>query len=224
MSKPAEPWLKITRGEKALMFSYKQSYDKSISEDLKQRFGKEIKVLDQEAFRFFSLHQETIWPFSVLLFFPVYVMMASNDYARVETPLRITSYHLMYISQDEATFAYVYGLGCKFYTKFVDGTWLVSNTAQNLRDEKVVILRRDPEPASTDQVWKKHYTKVQEYQAKGLQLAKRVSFGDWVEIESRFDRGNVISVVSLGLVWIIFLTWAIYRIVVNGISIMDTIF
>jgi hypothetical protein len=205
------------------MFSYQQSYDKSISEVLKKRFWKEVEVLDQEGFRFFSLHQETIWPFSVILFFPVYVLMASNEYVRVETPLRITSYHLMYVSKDEATFAYVYGMGCKFYTKFVDGTWLVSNTVQNLQDEKVVILRRDSEAASTDQVWQKHHTKAQEYQAQGLQLAKRVSFADWVEIESQFDRGNVISVVSLGIVWMIFITWAIYWIVVNGISIIDTI-
>jgi hypothetical protein len=206
------------------MFNYRQSYDKSISEDLKKRFWKEIEVLEYEGFRFFSLHQETIWPFSVLLFFPVYVMMASNDYVRVETPLRITSYHLMYVSKDEATFAYVYGLGCKFYTKFVDGTWLVSNTAQNLRDENVVILRRDPEDASTEQVWQKHHTKIQEYQAKGLQLAKKVSFSDWVEIESRFDRGNVISVVSLGIVWLMFLAWAIYWIVMNGVSIIKIVF
>src|SRR5215216_5315857 len=98
------------------MFSYKQSYNKSISEDLQQRFWKEVEVLDQETFRFFSLHQETIWPFSVILFLPVYVLMASNEYVRVETPLRITSYHLMYVSKDAATFAYLYGLGCKYYT------------------------------------------------------------------------------------------------------------
>ena len=206
------------------MFSYQQSYDKSISEGLKKRFWKEVQVLDREGFRFFSLHQERIWPFSVLLFFPVYVMMANNDHVRVEAPLRITSYHLMYVSKDEATFAYVYGLGCKFYTKFVDGTWLVSNTVQDLRDESVVILMRESEAASTDQVWKRHAAKIQEYQAKGLQLARRVSFGDWVEIESRFDRGNVTSVVSLGIVWLMLLAWAMYWIVMNGVSIMATNF
>jgi hypothetical protein len=206
------------------MFSYKQSYDKSISEGLKKRFWKEVQVLDREGFRFFSLHQERIWPFSVLLFFPVYVMMASKEHVRVEAPLRITSYHLMYVSKDEATFAYVYGLGCKFYTKFVDGTWLVSNTVQDLRDESVVILMRESEAASTDQVWKRHAAKIQEYQAKGLQLARRVSFGDWVEIESRFDRGNVTSVVSLGIVWLMLVAWAMYWIVMNGVSILATNF
>ena len=206
------------------MFIYKQSYDKSISDELKRRFWKEVEILEHEGFRFFSLHKETIWPFSVILFFPVYVLMASNEYVRVEAPLRITSYHLMYVSKDAATFAYVYGLGCKFYTKFMDGTWLVSNTVQSIRDEKVVVQKREDEAATTQQIWKKHHTKVQEYQAKGMSLATQVSYDHWVEIESQFDQSNVISVVGLGIIWLIFLSWAIYWVVTNGVSIIETIF
>ncbi|HSJ86538.1 MAG TPA: hypothetical protein VK909_04955 [Anaerolineales bacterium] len=149
--------------------------------------------------------------------------MASNEYVRVERPLRITSYHLMYVSKDEATFAYVYGLGCKFYTRFIDGTWLVSNTAQSIRDEKVIVQKRDEEAATTEQVLKNHLAKVQELQAKGLQLAPQVSFDHWVEIESRFDQSNVISVVSLGIVWLMVLVWSIYWVVMNGVNILDTI-
>ena len=207
------------------MFSYKQSYEKTIADDLKNRFRNEVNLLEREDFSLCGMHEEIIWPFSVLLFFPVYLMMASNECVRVKTPLRIASYHLMYVSKDNATFAYVYGLGCKFYTKFVDGTWLVSNTAQNIRDEKVVILKRDPEAAlPTEQVWKQHQMKVQEYQAKGMQLATRVSFTDWVEIESRFDQSNVISVVSLGIIWMVILIWAIYWLVTSGVSMISTIF
>lgn len=207
-----------------MLFRYKQSYDRSISDALKKRFWREVEVLEQEGFRFFSLHQEAIWPFSLILLFPVYVLMAGNEDVRVEPPLRITSYHLMYVSKDEATFAYVYGLGCKFYTRFMDGTWLVSNTAQSIRDEKVVVQKRDEQAATTEQVLKNHYAKVQELQAKGLQLATRVSFDNWVEIESRFDQSNVISVVSLGIVWLLFLGWAIYWVVTNGVNILHTIF
>jgi hypothetical protein len=206
------------------MYSYEQSYDKFISDELKRRFWKEVEVLEHEGFRFFSLHQEKIWPFSVLLFFPVYIMMAGNEYVRVETPLRITSYHLMYVSEDGATFAYVYGLGPKFYTKFMDGTWLVTNTAQSIRDEKVIVQKREDEAATAEQIWKKHHTKVQEYQAKELQLATRVSFQDWLELESRFDQSSVISVASLGVIWLAFLAWVIYWIVMNGGSIIETIF
>ena len=203
------------------MFSYQRSYEMSISDDLKNRYRNEVNLLEQEGFSFCGMHQETLWPFSVILFFPVYLMMASNEYVRIKTPLRIASYHLMYLSKDNATFAYVYGLGCKYYTKFVDGTWLVSNTVQNIRDKKVVVLKRDPEAAMpTEQVWKKHQMKVQEWQAKGMQLASRVSFPDWVEIESRFDRSNVMTVVSLGIIWMAILVW----LVIKGVSLLNMIF
>jgi hypothetical protein len=199
------------------MFSYQQSHEKSISDELKNRFRNEVNLLEQEGFNFCGMHQETIWPFSVILFFPVYLMMASNEYVRIKKPLRIASYHLMYLSKDNATFAYVYGLGCKFYTKFVDGTWLVSNTVQSIRDKKVVVLKRDPETAlPTEQVWKKHQMKVQECQAKGMQLATHVSFPDWVEIESRFDRSNVIAVISLGIIWMAMLVW----LVIKGVNLL----
>ena len=207
-----------------MLFRYNQSYDQSISNDLKKRFWKEVEVLEREGFRFFSLHQERIWPFSLILFFPVYVLMASNEYVRIESPLRITSYHLMYVSKDEATFAYVYGLGCKFYTRFMDGTWLVSNTAQSIRDEKVIVQKRDEQAVTTEQVFKNHQAKIQELQAKGLQLVTRASIVQWAEVESRFDQSNVISVVSLGIVWLMLLTCAIYWVVMNGISLIDAIF
>lgn len=203
------------------MFGYQQSYEMSISDDLKDRFRNEVNLLEQEGFSFCGMHQETIWPFSVILFFPVYLMMASNEYVRIKTPLRITSYHLMYLSKDNATFAYIYGLGCKFYTKFLDGTWLVSNTLQSIRDEKVVVLKRDPEVAiPTGQVWNKHQMKIQECQAKGMQLVTRVSFSDWVEIESRFDRSTVMSVVSLGIIWLIIIVW----LVMKGVNLFITPF
>ena len=206
------------------MFSYRQSYDKAISDSLKKMFSKDVQILEQAGFRFFSLHQEVIWPFSVIFLFPVYLMMAKGEIVRVETPLRITSYHLMYVSEDGGTFAYIYGLGTKFYTKFADGTWLVSNTMQNFRDQKVVVQKREEDAAGTEQVWGKHYMKLQEYQLKGLQPAPRVSFQDWVEIEGLFDQNNVRSVLSLGIVWMIFLIWAIYWVVVNGRSFLERVF
>jgi hypothetical protein len=206
------------------MFRYGQSYDKSISDELKERFGQEIEALERQGFRFFSLHQERIWPFSVILLFPIYMLMRSKEYVCVETPLRITSWHLMYVSEDGSTFAYFYGLGCKFYTKFVDGTWVVSNTAQSLQGEKVVIQKRDEEAVGTEQVWRKHQQKLKEVQLPGMQPATRVSFEDWVEIESRFDRSNLTSVMGLGLTWLLFLIWAIYWLIRNGVTILNAIY
>lgn len=206
------------------MFAYQQSYDKSISDELKQRFRDDVRTLEQEGFRYFSLHKETLWPFSVALFFPFYLMMAGNEYVQVESPLRISSYHLLYICEEQATLAYVYGLGCKFYTRFADGTWLVSNTSQNIRDAQVVTLKRGPEELPAGQVWDRHRAKMQELRAQGLLPAARLSFEDWTALESRFDRSNVASVVGLGLFWMALLAWIMTRLVNLGTDLIRTIF
>jgi hypothetical protein len=207
-----------------MSISYKRSYDRSISDALKQRFGKDVAALEDAGFRFFGMHQEVIWPFSVILFFPVYIMMALNEEVRVEPPLRITSHHLLYVSKDEATFAYVYGLGCKFYTKFTDGTWLVSNTAQSTRNEKIIVQKKMQEDVPAQQVLKNHDAKVGQLQANGLQPATRVTFDDWVNVESQFDQGSVISAVGTALIGWMILVGTIYWVVKSIARIMDTIF
>jgi hypothetical protein len=207
-----------------MTISYNQSHDPSISDALKHRFGKDIAALEDAGFRFFSVHQEVIWPFSVILFLPVYVMMVLSEEVRVESPLRITSFHLLYVSRDEATLAYVYGLGCKFYTKFTDGTWLVSNTSQSTRNEKIIVEKKRQEGVPAEQVLKNHEEKVRQLQASGLQPAMRVTFDDWVNVDSQFDQGGVIPVVGTALIGLMILAGAIYWVVKSIARIMDMIF
>jgi hypothetical protein len=195
--------------EKELGFTYKQSFEKSISDDLKKKFQSDIIALENQGFSHFSMHQEEIWPFSLLFLFPVYLLMATNEYVQIKSPLRITSYHLIYISQEFSTLAYIYGMGCKFFTKFTDGTWVVSNTGQKIRDEKVLILKPDTSMISTQQIWKRHQGKVMELIGMGKVLYSPLTFDDWVEIENRFDQNNKLSLISMGISWMVLSTCAI---------------
>jgi hypothetical protein len=195
------------------MLSYKQSFDLSITDDLKGRFSHEISMLEQLGFRFFGVHEEVIWPFSVVLFFPIYLIMAANEYTRIVSPLRIASYHIMYLSNNGSTFAYIYGLGVKFYTRFTNGVWLVTNTSQKLDDPKVLIQPAEPGFTSPEMLWAIHQEKVRELQARGLQLVPKQSFADWVGIESRFDGSNTSSALFMGFFWLAFATGMIFWIV-----------
>ena len=160
-----------------MVFNYQQSCDKSISDDLKVRRRNEIEVLEKAGFSFFSMHRETIWPFSVFFFFPIYLIMSANEYVRIESPLRITSYHLMYLSKEKATLAYVYCMGCKFYTRFADHTWLVSNTVQKIRDEKIVVVKRDVSSVITvEQALENHEIKIREQIKIGKRFAMNMTF------------------------------------------------
>jgi hypothetical protein len=200
-----------------LVFSYQQSNDKAISDDLKRRHQNEIAVLEKAGFSFFSLHRETIWPFSVIFFFPIYLMMAGREYTRIEPPLRITSYHLMYFSKEKSTLAYIYGLGCKFYSRFSDGTWLVSNTVQGIRDEKIeVVVSALPAAPALDN----HEIKIREKIERGKRFSPHMTFDSWAEVDSQFDQSNLVSLLSMGLVWTGILTWLVYWLLRNGLGLI----
>lgn len=198
------------------MASYKLAYDKGIADELRKRLTTEIATIEKEGFHPFSLHQELIYPFSLFFFFPIYlVMRTSNELIQIQSPFRITSFHLIYTSQTEATYAYVYGLGCKFYTNFTDGTWLVSNTHLKISNTKVIILERDLEIASTQQIWKRHQEKIFELEAKGKRLNHHISFDTWVKLEQQFDQAGLLTIIGIGFIWLMFVIWILYWLVSN---------
>jgi hypothetical protein len=202
--------------------SYKLAYDKSISDELKKRFASEITYLETEEFSSFSLHQEIIYPFSMLTFFPIYLAMRmGNEIIQIQSPLRITSFHLMYVSQKYSTYAYVYGLGCKFYTNFTDGSWLVSNTHQKIKNKAVTILKSDPEHTLPNQIWKRHQEKISELEIQGKLVNPHISFDTWAKLEQQFDQGSLPSMIVSGLVWLLWLTWVLYWLVNKVLSIIN---
>jgi hypothetical protein len=193
------------------MPTFELSYDKAIADELRKRFASNIAVLENDGFIPFGLHQEIIYPFSVLIFFPVYLaMLLGGEVIRIQSPLRITSFHLMYASHDFATYAYLYGLGTKFYTNFTDGTWLVSNTALNTRNGKVIVLKSDPELAHTRPIWERHRMKVLALEAEGRSLYQHLSFDHWAGVERQFDQGSLPSVIGMGLAWLAVVIGALY--------------
>jgi hypothetical protein len=198
---------------------YKLAYDKEISDELRRRFAEDIAFLEREGFRSSSLHQEIIYPFSVLTFFPIYLAMrAGNEIIKIEPPLRISSFHLLFTSQTHATYAYVYGLGCKFYTNFSDGTWLVSNTVLDVNDKTVIVIKRNPEfTLTTEFVWQRHQEKISELEAQGKHKNQNVSFEAWAKLDQRFDQSSLSSMLGIGLTWsaVILLTlyWLISKLI-----------
>jgi hypothetical protein len=193
------------------LVTYKLAYDTDISNELRRRFASQIAILENEGFRYSSLHQEIIHPFSVLIYFPIYMIMRlSNEIMKIESPLRISSFHLMFTSPHHATHAYVYGLGSKFYTSFSDGTWLVSNTQLEARDESVIVIKRDPEITSTDILWKRHQEKISELLAQGKHLHPQISFDAWASFDQRFDRSGMLTMIRIGAVWMVTVVGVLY--------------
>lgn len=196
------------------MTSYQLAYDQDIADELRKRLASEIAILEDEGFGPFSLHQEITSPFSVLIFFPAFLLMiGGRELIRIHFPLRITSFHLIYTSQPRATYAYIYGLGCKFYTNFTDGTWLVSNTNLEIKDKTVIAFKHDPESNSTRQIWKRHREKISELEAQGKRLNDYLSFDTWVKVDQQLDKASQPLVIGMGVAWLALVAWALYQLV-----------
>lgn len=206
-----------------MVFEYQQLHDKSIFDDLKAKYQKEIEVLVRNGFSLFSMHKEMIWPYSVVVFFPVYLLMASEDFVRIERPLRITSYHLLYLSEDKSTLAYIYGMGCKFYTKYEDGSWLVSNTLLSINNEKVRTIRRENKNSTTEESWERHQRAVEENEAAGMKKIMVMTFALWLEIEQEFNQSNLAMIKGMGIFWMSFLGLVIYWLIRTIVSFTSAI-
>ncbi len=198
-----------------MLVSYVPIYEQSIADELRRRFATTCAMLEAKGFALFGVHQEIHFPFSLLIFLPAYLpMRLSGDLIRIQRPLRATSYHLMYASRAHATYAYVYGLGCTFYTSFADGSWLVSNTYMKTRDPSVTILtvdvRRPPLP---DQGWARHLHTIREWEAQGKRVSSRLEFGDWVGVEQRLDRDNMPVAIGWGVFWLVWVGWPLIVVV-----------
>ena len=207
-------------GERALT-SYKLTYDKDIIDELRKRFTSEIVTIEKEGFKFSSVHQEITYPFSVLISFPVYIaMLMGGEIIQIQSPLRIASFHIMFASQTHATYTYIYGLGCKFYTNFTDGTWLVSNTHLKIKDKTVIILESDAGVSSTDKIWERHQEKISELEAKGKHLNHHISFDTWLKLEQQFNRSSMFSFSGVEIIWFALILCAFYWLISNLIALV----
>jgi hypothetical protein len=181
--------------------TYKLTTDEAILDTLKSRHHTAIATLENIDFTFFCVHQEIVWPFSALIWFPIYLsMVLGNEYVRIQSPLRITSFHLLFTSETYATYAYLYGMGCKFYTGFTDGTWLVTNTYLNTRDKQIIIQKPGRGIVTTQQIWEKHQAKIAALQAQGKQLNPQLSFDDWREVDRQFAQSNLPLAIITGII------------------------
>ncbi len=200
------------------MISYRLVNDQVVASRLRERFVSEIVFLEKVGFTPFSLHRELVAPFSVFIFFPIYLaMLMGQEVLQIQSPLRIASFHPIYVARDLGTYAYIYGMGCKFYTNFTDGTWLVSNTQLSLRKPSVIVVKSDPNLTSISKIWDKHREKISELVSREKQINPHLSFEAWADLDRQFDRSSRISVLSMGFIWLMLvasvLYWLISRLV-----------
>lgn len=191
--------------------TYEINFDKAIADELKSRFRADISFLENLGFTFLNVFQETMWPFSLITFFPVYLIMKlSNEMIGIRPPLRVASYGIVFASPAYGTYVHVFGLGCKFYTGFTDGTWLVTNSNLKSGSDTIVIQNRLDAPEPTEKVWQRHLAQAEKMKTEGKIPDARLSFEAWAKIDRKIDKANMRAVKQFGFLWTAFLVFVLY--------------
>jgi hypothetical protein len=129
-----------------------------------------------------------MFPFSFIVFFPLVVLMVATRYrefVRIRSPLRVATYHPLLVYREFATYAYLFGLGLKLYTRFTDGTSLITANYVShgpvLADEdrKLYIYSA---VQSIESAWESHKDHINEFRSDGRQPSHRMTFEDYAEM------------------------------------------
>jgi len=107
--------------------TYGEVQDVQVIDRVYARFAQEIATLEGLGFRKLCVASETFFPFSLILFSPIYLLARAYRHPTfLASPLRFGAYTPMMVSYETCVFAAPQPLGVKYYTRFMDGAVLVS--------------------------------------------------------------------------------------------------
>jgi hypothetical protein len=167
-----------------------QTTDIELITRVRARYASDMKELYSLNFREVCFLSESLGPFSLLLLFPIAILMrASGEVMVSRRPLRIAAAYSLFGYQEFGTYAQPMGLGVKFYTGFTDGTALVTSNfeSQDMTTERLLKIGR-PQPLPW--AWVFHQKQIEELRSRKHELQTRLTFYDYdvisqLEINSR---------------------------------------
>jgi hypothetical protein len=166
---------------------YLLTTDPELLARIRSRYAKEIHALSALGFRTLGFTIEQLGPGSVILKFPMFILMLVNrEVVAVRSPLRLAAGNLLLLHPDPPALALPMGMGTKIYTDFTDRTILISCTFSSYAV---------PRPGSSiakiitskgiDEAWRLHQQRVLELQSEGKAVVAHTSFDDYVDMSRR---------------------------------------
>jgi len=112
----------------------------------------------------------------------------SNEVSRLGSRLSVISFHIVMISREYSTYAFVFNMGINFYTSFTDGTCLVSSNFMGIEiNDDVQKLYKIATPRSIQTAWMDHLQLVNKFRSEGKQERDVIGFADYIELVKRVD-------------------------------------
>lgn len=158
--------------------------DSYTADRVRRRFAAPIGRLTRLGFGEFCIYRETGPAYSALTAFPAAVLMLlRREVVSLRAPWRLSGAFPLLIRTSPPAYAYAFGLGVKFHTRFEDGTALVTATFNSqLVPAAPGPLRKQARRLSVEAGWDWHRASVEGLVKEGRSADCNLGFAGFVEI------------------------------------------
>jgi hypothetical protein len=160
--------------------------DPAVTHRVARRYEDEIGILRRLQFAELCYYNESLFPFSAVVWcVPLVIMRAYREVIQIRKLLRISTSHPLLVERAHATYALVMGMGVKFYTGFADGTTLISANflSREIHDQDKKVFKYAA-PASIHMAWQSHQLRIAELQSQGKTLQEALHFDMYVRMST----------------------------------------
>lgn len=164
--------------------TYDLAQDHRTADRVHRRFAAPIARLVELGFCEACIHREARPAYSALTSLPVsLVMVLRREVLGLLPPWRLSGAAPLLIRITPPAYAYAFGLGVKFHTRFEDGSALVTATfASHLLPSSPGPLRKQARRMSVEAGWDWHRDTVEDCARAGRSVDRNLGFAGFVEI------------------------------------------
>lgn len=153
---------------------------------LQTRYRSELNQLTQIGFKPLFIFGESMSLYRLLLIYPVFlytIMLLNREIATVKGSRLVFGYPVL-ISDDGKTYVYIMRLGMKFYTRFQDGSILLTKSFGGTTKYGSNVIFQRLCDASIYDIWMEHHNRVQLLEAEGKPVEGETSFAAFCRISA----------------------------------------
>lgn len=186
------------------LITYKVEEDVELVNTIPQHYEPVMNELRALGFRPLCVVSETMFPFSLLLFVPLYwIMRASGEIVRSNDALQIVNYYPLMLHFEQGIIAEINKMGVKYYSAFSDGSALVTHNDDTPRESYPDLkLWRYKAIGTPQAAWDAHLQQVEQRRTSGPEVLSLHCFEQFAEISQRAEPRESGALWGIAAVWL----------------------
>jgi hypothetical protein len=174
------------------LVTYEEVLKDSVALNVQRRFGDEIQRLQALGFTEEFYLQETAFPFSALLLFPIVMLMHyKGERVSVGRLLQVISYSPYLTHEHGYAYSIVGKLGVRYVSMFDDGSLLATttyDTSSSNPDRQFISQYIAVSKFEYEKAWKQHVESVDSLSRKKRSVIMPIGMKDVMRMEKRYNQ------------------------------------